>query len=283
MVSTVLKGCTIRQDAELANAVLLDLLRGSWISVPLQIVTHDFCNDHVVAALVSRNIKVAPVEGPMLTKGNCIVFPDEFRLPDRMTSRNGRYNARSRALSADSNVLEIITIDNVVCFSLLLPSSSLTTVIWSARNPPPPKWFNTSRQRAILQRKLLLTDAGELEEQHEHDDGSCVVVWSSGNRLVKLDPTSLAPVAAAEAVAGADTARSGHDLLQEQWEAIAPACVTLSPTACASLAPVAAAEAVAGADTARSGHDLLQEQCDATSTDSTESVVAVVSTSVHNS
>lgn len=120
-VSTVLLGYSIRDDAQLANAVLLDLLRGSWVSLPLQIVTHDFCDDLVVDALVSRNMIVDPRFQPVVSRGCSVVFPEEFRLSEQMTSSNGRYIAAVRALKSASCALQVITVDNVVCCSLLLP------------------------------------------------------------------------------------------------------------------------------------------------------------------
>jgi hypothetical protein len=94
--SSVLLGRTIRQDAELANAVLLDLLRGPWMGKSLQIVTHDFCNDEVIDALVSRNMIVDPELCPVASRGNCVAFPQQLRLCDRMTSSNGRCNTAPR-------------------------------------------------------------------------------------------------------------------------------------------------------------------------------------------
>lgn len=93
----ILKGHTIRQDAELANAVLLDLLRTAWVGKPLNIVTHDFCNDDVLDALVSRNIIVAPSPSLVSTRGSCIFHPDELKLCEELTSSNGRHDVIPRS------------------------------------------------------------------------------------------------------------------------------------------------------------------------------------------
>ena len=93
----ILKGHTIRQDAELANAVLLDLLRTAWVGKPLNIVTHDFCNDDVLDALVSRNIIVVPSPSLVPTRGSCIFHPDELKLCEELTSSNGRHDVIPRS------------------------------------------------------------------------------------------------------------------------------------------------------------------------------------------
>jgi hypothetical protein len=96
--ATVIQGRTICEDAEYANAVLLDLLRGSLVGVPLQIVTHDFCNDDVLDALISRNMIAVPSFCPVAIVGSGVVFPSDFRLCEQMTSSNGRLAPVFRSL-----------------------------------------------------------------------------------------------------------------------------------------------------------------------------------------
>lgn len=49
---------------------------------------------------------------------------------------------------------------------------------------------------------LVLTDYGELEVVQQQSDGSSIVLWSSGSRLVKLNNT---PESSSQAVAAAAT------------------------------------------------------------------------------
>ncbi len=222
-VSTVLLGYSIRDDAQLANAVLLDLLRGSWVSLPLQIVTHDFCDDLVVDALVSRNMIVDPRVQPVASRGCSVVFPEEFRLSERMTSSNGRYIAAVRVLKSESCALQVITVDNVVCCSLPLPitlpdvphcvirqdavSEQLVCVrvggnpetedrvIWTFTDGPKMKpvsvWNLTCFSRSSMEQPLMnssqmlfLTDCGDLEIRRQQHDGSSSVIWSLRSRLI---------------------------------------------------------------------------------------------------
>lgn len=222
-VSTVLLGYSIRDDAQLANAVLLDLLRGSWVSLPLQIVTHDFCDDQVLDALVSRNMIVDPRVQPVVLGGCSVVFPEEFRLSEQMASSNGRYIAAVRALKSASCALQVITVDNVVCCSLPLPitlpdvpycvirqdvvSERLVCVrvgdnpetedrvIWTFTDSPKMKsvslWNLSCFSRSSMDQPLMnssqmlvLTDCGDLEIRRRQRDGSSSVIWSLRSRLI---------------------------------------------------------------------------------------------------
>jgi hypothetical protein len=207
-------GCTISDDAQAANAVLLDLLRGKWITVPLQVVTHDFCNDDVLGALVSRNM-VAPVDhAPVASRGSCVVFPDEYRFfLQRMTSDNGRYSAVVCSGGDSSAALRIVTVDNVLCCTVPISLASVetddcvlrldaanrsmvcvrasdghsdkdTALLQSGAKRSDGCSPCSSCQSSTLPTMLVLTDAGELEVRQQRS-GSSSVVWSSGNRLIK--------------------------------------------------------------------------------------------------
>jgi hypothetical protein len=220
-VSTVLMCRTIRDDATRANAVLLDLLHGSWVGVPLHIVTHDFCCDAVVGALVSRNVILHPppsppppppslsssaaaAASPSSSSRSCICSPDELTSSDTLTSSNGRYTlAFSPSPSADCCLLRIVTSDNVPCLSISIPVSpsllphlalrpdpatrSLVCVfreqvVW--RSAPSGACNCNCRPRSILPHMLVITDYGELQVEQQRSDGSTAVVWGSRNRLV---------------------------------------------------------------------------------------------------
>jgi hypothetical protein len=91
------------------------------------------------------------------------------------------------------------------------------------------------RSAEVLQRMLVLTDDGELEVRHHLSDGSCAVVWTSGNRLIKPKTTGLislktlvADGAGEGCSAGATSASTGRDSLVDQWEAIPKDCAALA-------------------------------------------------------
>ena len=217
--SNVLKGCTIRDDATRANAVLLDLLQSSWIGVPLQIVTHDFCNDAVVGALVARNMAVSASSMPVASSSSStalplppptrsrILFPEDFTSSDTLTSSNRRYTAALKPCTADACMLHVSTSDNVTCLSIPIPIPphllphlavrvdaaahslvcvclSQDQVVWRAAAAAAFNW--SCRPRSLLPRALVLTDEGQLQVEQQQGDGSTVVEWSSRNRLVKM-------------------------------------------------------------------------------------------------
>ncbi len=224
-LSTAVKG-SLRSDAELANAVLLDLLQDAWIGIPLQIVTQDYCNDAVIEALVSRNMVLSPFDGNFPSRGSVIKSPDEFRSSEVLISDDGRYMA---ALS-EHGVLNIISKDNVLCFSAsfapvptaaqreysLVPSAALSDyslslsttdtlvcachgdIVWKAE-----RGFHVPSMTAMISKLspfhccgsslastfsqvLVLTNAGELHVERHHDVGNFTVEWSSNNRLIKF-------------------------------------------------------------------------------------------------
>ena len=212
-LSTALKG-SLRSDAELANAVLLDLLQDSWIGVPLQIVTQDFCNDTVLEALISRNMIASPQDSIFPSRGSVVKSPDEFRSSEVLISNDGRY----LAVFTESGSLQILTSDNVLCYSTSYSSASPRSrgdfalrlsctdvlvcvchedVVWKAEHsigmPSIASLFSKlspsqccGSARPPFSRALVLTDTGELHVERRYEDGSFDVEWSSGNRLLKM-------------------------------------------------------------------------------------------------
>jgi hypothetical protein len=211
-LSTALKG-SLRSDAELANAVLLDLLQDNLIGVPLQIVTQDFCNDTVLEALICRNMIVSPQDSVFPSRGSVVKSPDEFRSSEVLISNDGRY----LAVFTESGSLQILTRDTVLCYSTSYSSASPRStgdfslrlsandilvcacqeeVVWKAEHSlSTPSLSSLLSKLSPLQccgsarppfsQVLLLTDAGELHVERHYEDGNFAVEWSSDNRLLK--------------------------------------------------------------------------------------------------
>jgi hypothetical protein len=211
-ISTAVKG-SLRSDAQLANAVLLDLLQDNWIGIPLQIVTQDFCNDTVIEALINRNLLSSPFDALSPSRGAIVRSPDELRSSEVLTSNDGRYFA----IFNESGSLNIFSRDNVLCYSMSFASASSQSpgdfslrlsipnalvcachgeVVWAAKPGFTMPYISSFMSKlspvlccgashAPFTQLLVLTDSGELHVERHHDDGQFSVEWSSDNRLLK--------------------------------------------------------------------------------------------------